>query len=296
MNDRTFFILDVFAESPLAGNQLAVFPRAESYSTERMHALTREMNYSESTFITGEPDEAGRWPVRIFTPGRELPFAGHPTLGTADLIREVLAQDRPDEIVLDLAVGPIPVRYETDEAGVSRGFMTQNAPEFGAEVPHEEVAAAIGLEASEMVERHPCQSVSTGIPFLIAPVRSLAAVRRARLRAAAFDRLVDRHETEMVLFFAPEAYAADNQINARMFAPTIGVYEDPATGSANGCLAGYLSHHRFFGEDTVSVRVEQGTEIHRPSLLFLRAEPGADGIRVQVGGRTFRVARGELES
>ena len=175
-----FHILDVFAERPYAGNQLAVVLDAGDLSTDEMQTIALETNFSETTFLVGDRASDGGWPVRIFTPSAELPFAGHPTIGTAWLIRNRLTAEPADEIVLNLGVGPVPVRFE-GPAETDLGFMDGPGATFGAPIPAELAATALGLEAGDIDDRAPVQPVSAGIDFLFVPLRSAAALHRARL-------------------------------------------------------------------------------------------------------------------
>ena len=293
MGQHRFLIVDVFAESRWAGNQLAVVLDAGDLDSAEMQAIAREFNFSETAFVlASEPGPRG-WPVRIFTPQHELPFAGHPTLGTAWVIRSVLLGGRAERIELDLPVGTIPV-VATVDGDAEVLWMRQIPPRFGARVPPAAVAAALGLEPEDIDENLPAEEVSTGIGFLITPLTSLDALRRARVDAAACAALLRGDMTEDVMIVAREGRDPSHQISVRVFAASHGVAEDPATGSANGCLAGWLSHHRVLGDERVDVRVGQGHEIGRPSLLRLRAWPDGDAIAVEVGGRVIPVAEGRL--
>ncbi|MBS1271473.1 MAG: Trans-2,3-dihydro-3-hydroxyanthranilate isomerase [Candidatus Marinimicrobia bacterium] len=291
MKGQPFYLVDVFAEEEYTGNQLAVFPDAGELSVDEMLQLAWEMHYSETTFITGSQQPEGGFPVRIFTPQEELPFAGHPTLGTAFVVREYLMDDPPDEVVLNLGVGQIPVNFEKKSGAL---WMTQRRPEFGEIIDRERVAKALNLSPNDFHADYPVQSVSTGIPFLIAPLTSLEAVQECGLNYEYYPTSLDGLDTKAILIFAPETIEADNDLHARVFAEYYGVSEDPATGSANGCLAAYLSYHTYFGRDDINVRVEQGYEIHRPSLLHLRTKIQDEKIVVQVGGNVIPVARGNL--
>ncbi|MCR4426324.1 MAG: PhzF family phenazine biosynthesis protein [Firmicutes bacterium] len=290
---RVFHLVDVFAESPLSGNQLAVFTDGEGLSASEMQRIAREINFSETTFVTGGPDANGGVPVRIFTPAEEVPFAGHPTLGTAYVIREIMGLGR-DETVLNLAVGPIRV-VERTSGGTSRLYMTQNSPTFGETMTADEAASLLGLEPGDVRDDLPVQAVSTGLPFFIVPLRSLKALQRAWIssRSTARDHLASR-DAQQVLVFTTETHDPECQLSVRVFCPDLGVLEDPATGSGNGCLAGYLVHHNALQSEEIRVVVEQGMEIGRPSRLYLEAEraPGG-GIIVRVGGRVIPVACGE---
>lgn len=284
-----FYILDVFAESKYAGNQLAVIRHAADLSSSTMQDLAREMHFSETTFLLSDAPRNGGYDVRIFTPAAEVAFAGHPTLGTAWLIANEIIGKPVDKVVLNLKVGQIPVTFEDDLL-----WMKQVAPSFGRTRTPEQVAPVLHLETSDFDARFPIQEVSTGLPFLIVPLRNLAAVKRAHVNLALLKQLISDLDAKMIFLFSPETYAPENQLNARMFGDEYGVSEDPATGSANGCLAGYLVKYRYFGSNEINVRVEQGYEIKRPSILWLRAGERGDEIEVNVGGKVCLVARGEL--
>lgn len=290
------FVVDVFAEEKYAGNQLAVVADAASIPDREMQRIARETNFSETTFVLSREERDGGFDVRIFTPAAEVPFAGHPTLGTAWVIaRELLGEERR-EVVLNLKVGPIPVTFEG--AGEGRPpllWMRQNPPRAGARPAAAEVAPAVGLAPEELDETLPVEEVSTGLPFLILPVRDLAALRRARLRRQRYRALVEGLEAKLLLLFCRQGRDSSHELSVRVFAEYYGVPEDPATGSANGCLAGYLSRHQVLGGPVVDVRVGQGHEVGRPSLLHLRARPQEGGeIDVSVGGRVIPTLRGEL--
>jgi trans-2,3-dihydro-3-hydroxyanthranilate isomerase len=291
---RRFYIVDVFAESRYTGNQLAVVTDAGSMIREEMQQIAREMNFSETSFVASAEKPDGSFDVRIFTPAREVPFAGHPTLGTAFVIREELLERPRDEVILELGVGQIPVRFV--DPGGERGvlWMRQRPPEFGEQVEHASIAEVLRLELRDVDDRFPVQEVSTGLPFLIVPIRSLAAVRRARIDRERYDELCEKRNIRAIYFFCPQTRDAANGIHARMFADYFGVAEDPATGSACGCLGGYLVRHRYFGRDALDVRVEQGHEIGRPSLLRVRARERGETVEIEVGGKVVMVARGEL--
>jgi trans-2,3-dihydro-3-hydroxyanthranilate isomerase len=283
----TFAIVDVFAEEKYAGNQLAVVRGAADLADETLQKITREMNYSETTFILSEEERDGGYDVRIFTPGGEVPFAGHPTLGTAYVIRNEILATPAERVVLNLEAGEIPVAFGDVL------WMRQLPPSFGPELDPNRLARVLNLEEGDLDHRHPVQEVSTGLPAIIVPLRSLDALRRCR---ANWDLYRETAAAGKNLYaFCPEPHGGGpGDLSARMFADDLGVPEDPATGSAAGCLAGYLVEHRYFGADAVEVRVEQGYEIQRPSLLYLRAEREGGGINVSVGGKVQLVARGEL--
>jgi trans-2,3-dihydro-3-hydroxyanthranilate isomerase len=277
---RPFFITDVFAEGPYSGNQLATLPDAADLTGEEMQQIARAFNFAETTFITGGSLEKG-FDVRIFTPTDELPFAGHPTLGTSYLIRNELLHSQAKTITLNLGVGPIPVTFEED--GVL--WMTQNEPAFGGIVPHGRVAHALGLNTADIAPDYPCQYVSTGLEFLMVPLRNYDALKRAHAGPNDLSRTF--------FVFCRGGYDDTQDIQARMFASELGVVEDPATGSANGCLAAYLAEHAFLGSPVVEARVGQGYEINRPSQLYLKSEKSDKGYDIRVGGRVSLVAGGQ---
>jgi len=291
---RPFYIVDVFAQDKYAGNQLAVVRHAAGLSDEEMLAITREMNYSETTFIDSDRPREGGYDVRIFTPGGEVPFAGHPTLGTAYVILNDVLRRPVDGVVLNLAVGQIPVRVEHCSDSVDTLWMTQNPPTFGPVHDARQIAGMLGLGERDVLPEPGPQVVSTGLPFIVAPLASLDAVRRCRPRPQALLDYVRSTEAKAILVYARETYHPQNHLNVRVFTEAYGIPEDPATGSANGCLAAYLSRYRVLGNAYVDVRVEQGYDIGRPSLLLLRAGPAGDGIVVHVGGGVIPVAAGEL--
>ena len=294
-----FYLLDVFAERKYAGNQLAVFRDAGNLDAAEMQALAREINYSETTFILAdhpaedqpadEPRDGG-WDVRIFTPQQEIPFAGHPTLGTAHVIGREILQGRVERVVLNLAAGRIPVTLSPD----GYGWMKQLPPVFGPRHDPATLARILGLDLADLDERYPVEEVSTGLPFFIVPLRGIAALQRARVDRDRYFDLVRRTAAKGMLIFCPQTHEPGNDLSVRVFVDYLGVPEDPATGSGNGCLAGYLVRYRCLGTERIDLRVEQGYEIGRPSLLLLRAGPGEGEIDVSVGGKSIVVARGEL--
>ena len=277
---RKFYITDVFSEGPYAGNQLATLPDAADIPSHEMQQIARAFNFAETTFITGGSLDAG-FDVRIFTPKSELPFAGHPTLGTSYLIRNVILKRDVPALTLNLGVGPVPVTFSDD--GVL--WMTQNEPEFGEQLDPSVVAASLGLLPSDIDQDYPCQRVSTGLSFLMVPLVSYAALKKAGAGQG--------QQSAPCFLFCRGGYNSQQQIQARMFASNLGVSEDPATGSANGCLAAYLAEHAYLGNRPIDIRVGQGYEIDRPSQLYLQSSKQQGVITVRVGGRVQLVAEGD---
>jgi trans-2,3-dihydro-3-hydroxyanthranilate isomerase len=293
MQGLKLYLLDVFAEEKYAGNQLAVVRNAHALSTVQMQKIANEMHFSETTFIPSDEERDGGYDVRIFTPANELPFAGHPTLGTAYVIRHKIIGKPLGKVLLNLKVGQIPVTFEKDNNGEEMLWMKQISPTFGEMFDATSVSQALSLDVKDVDSRFPIQQVSTGIPFIIVPLKTLDAVKRSRVDRERHEKLTKAAQAD-ILVFCPETYRKENNLNVRVFVDLYGIPEDPATGSANGCLAGYLSKYRYFGSDVVDVRVEQGCEMGRPSLLHLKAEKGENGIQVHVGGKVVMVAEGEL--
>jgi len=289
-----FYIVDVFAEEKYAGNQLAVVRDAAGLSDGKMQNITKEMNYSETTFILSDDQKDGGYDVRIFTPAQEVPFAGHPTLGTAYIIQQEIIKEPAEKIILNLKVGQIPVtfNYEGKEKNVLR--MKQIEPTFGQTIEPEQISDVLGINTSDIDEKFPVQEVTTGMFFAIVPLKTLDAVKRAKVHKDKYFKLIENRQAKAILVFCPETYSKENDLNVRVFVDYFGIPEDPATGSGNGCLAGYLVKHRYFGKDKIDVRVEQGYEIARRSLIYLRAEDKEGQIDVSVGGKVVMIARGQL--
>ena len=283
----TFCIVDVFAEEKYAGNQLAVVRGGAGLPDETLQKLALEMNYSETTFVLSEEETGGGYDVRIFTPGDEIPFAGHPTLGTAYVIQYEILAGPVESITLKLKAGEIPVTFGEVL------WMRQLPPTFGATLNSALIAPTLNLEMADLDDRSPVQEVSTGLPTLIVPLRDLDALRRCKVDWERHTEVAGPGKNLYV--FCPESHDdGPGDLSARMFANDPGVPEDPATGSAAGCLAAYLLEHGYLGTDSIDVRVEQGYEIGRPSLLYLQAARDGDQTTVHVGGKVQMVARGEL--
>jgi len=290
MTKLNFHIVDVFAETKYAGNQLAVFRGAGELSGVEMQRIAREINFSETTFILSDEPNKGGFEVRIFTPREEVPFAGHPTLGTAHIINQAILGGRANEVVLNLKVGQIPVRFSPD----GYCWMKQIQPVFGPTHEAGILADVLGLNVHDLDERFPVEEVSTGLPFFIVPLKTIAALRQAKVDQGKYFELIKNTLAKGILIFCPETHEAGNDLSVRVFVDYYGVPEDPATGSGNGCLAGYLVKQRYFGQERINIRSEQGYEIGRPSLLLLKAEGSGGKIDIAVGGKCVVVAKGEF--
>lgn len=289
-----FYIVDVFAEEKYTGNQLAVFTNIGSLSDKEMQQIAKEMNYSETTFIVSEDVRNDGYDVRIFTPKEELPFAGHPTLGTAFILQQQIIKQLVEKIALNLKIGQIPVTLHYSDKFVDWLWMQQKPPTFHQMFAVEAIAQVLNLALDELDSRFPIQEVSTGVPFIIVPLKTQSALKRIKVNKDRYFELVSNSQAKAILVFCPETYNLDNNLSVRVFADYLGVPEDPATGSANGCLAGYLVEYLYFGEAQIDLRVEQGYEIGRPSLLLLKAQRNQAEVEVFVGGKVIMVAKGEF--
>lgn len=287
-----FVQVDVFTSVPLQGNQLAVITDARSLSDTEMQALAREMNFSETTFIlprdaATERERGVR--VRIFTVNEELPFAGHPTLGTAMVLRAD-GKHGQDEIALDLNVGKIPVRFSSRE-NLPFGVMTQRDPDFGQTHTREDVARAIGLAVDDIAADVPIQTVSTGNAFIMVPLRSLSVLQGLSPTWGNMQSFLEKSDGKFFYFIAREAVNPDARLQTRMI-----FYngEDPATGSAAGPCAAWAVKYGVVAPDQQFL-LEQGVEMKRRSRIFFSASRQGDKIvNVRVGGHAVEVVRGEV--
>jgi len=290
MKKLTFYFADVFTEKKYAGNQLAVFRGASELSSTEMQSIAREINFSETTFILSDKQSNDGFDVRIFTPMEEVPFAGHPTIGTAHIIHNEILHGKAENVVLNLKVGQIPVTFSQD----GYAWMKQIQPIFGHQHKAEILANILGLENSEIDEQFPIEEVSTGLPFFIVPLKNIATLKKAKIDKEKYFDLIKNTVAKGILVFCPETHEPQNNISVRVFVDYYGIPEDPATGSGNGCLAGYLIKHHYLGQESINIRSEQGYEIGRPSLLLLKADQIDTHINISVGGKCVLVAQGEF--
>lgn len=295
-----YFTADIFTSTRFGGNQLAVLPDARGLTDEQMLAITREFNYSESTFVFPPDDPAHTRRVRIFTPGGEIPFAGHPTVGTAFVlasIGEVPLTGDETRIVLEEKVGPVPVliRGRNGQPEFCQ-FSVAKLPEVGPPLPPRPVlAAALSLTEDDLLDGawHP-QVVSCGLPFAFVPVRDRGVVARSRLRLDQWEQHLAGTPGEAVMIFAMDAEEQGHDVRARMYGPSFNIIEDPATGSACAALGGYLAM-RSRREGTQRWVIEQGYEMGRPSLIEVEADVARGAVTaVRVGGASVMVCEGEM--
>ena len=290
---------DVFTPHPFRGNQLAVFIDARGMEPWRMQALAREMNFSESTFVLPAEQAGTDVRMRIFTPGLELPIAGHPTIGSAfALVHAGIVAPDTRRFVFGLNIGPTPVDLEWTDGRLRFAWMTQVNPEFGPEITDRQaVAQTVGLQEPDLHPDLPVQQVSCGVPYLLVPLRDYQAVDRAVSDAAAFRRLGASIDRELAIYlFALSPRGAEETAYSRMFAPGFGIVEDPATGSACGPLGCYLLRHSVVaGADAQRMMAVQGVAMGRESRIHIAITGSRDAItEVKVGGEAVLVGQGEL--
>lgn len=295
MPSLPLLLVDAFTEQPFAGNACAVVLDAGGLSRELMQRIAREMNQSETAFVLG--GSGTRFDVRYYTPGEEIPLAGHPTIATtaalADAGRLVPTGPRT-EVTFALRDGPISIGYEKRPAGLPRVVMTQRRPEFLQTLDRAAVAPVVGLKASDLLTDAPVQVVSTGTPQLMIPVATADALRRARLDVPAYVALRAREKFFSVHLFVLEGATPRGRTFARHFGVPPDHTEDPVTGSATGGMGAYLFHHRLVREQ--DFLAEQGHWMGRPGAVEVHLEGTPDDVRsVSVGGPAVVVARGTLE-
>jgi trans-2,3-dihydro-3-hydroxyanthranilate isomerase len=283
--------MDVFTKKRLEGNGLAVFTDATGLSDAEMQAVAKETNLSETTYVfprDAATEKARGVRVRIFTVAEELPFAGHPTLGTAFVLRG--ASGVP-EITLELNVGAVPVRFEDSPGQASFGEMRQKDPEFGVQHDAETIARVTGLALSDIDTSVPIETVSTGLAYTIVPIKTLAALQNLRIDLHTGTGYLKKTNGRFFYFVSRETVSGAARLHARML-----FYngEDPATGSAGGCTAAWMAAHGIAAPNE-RVMIEQGMEMKRPSEIFVRADREADRVvNVRVGGNAVEVMRGEF--
>ncbi len=290
---HSFYIVDVFAERPYAGNQLAVVVGANRLSDDTMLRIAAETNYSETTFVTSLPEQDRGYRIRIFTPAREIAFAGHPILGTAWVVRHHLEPKASGPVRLNLAVGQVPVTFESSPRGEEVGWFLAPPVLLGATCPRERIAPALGVSPEDIEIRAPVQQCSAGTSAMIVPLRSLKALRQSQLDLEAFAPLAADGFPPLVYLFCSETHHPENDLCARFFFEAHGVREDPATGNGAAFLGAYLLEHRFYSGSDLFLRIEQGYEIRRPSLVLLRAR-NAGTSEVRVGGGVIPTVQGQL--
>jgi len=299
-----FYQADVFTLQPFGGNPVAVIPDAKGLTDDELQQIAREMNVSETVFVFPPTDKAAVVRLRIFTPTQEIPFAGHPVLGTFFVLAElglIRAKEPVTRVLQECNIGLFPVDLHAKEGRVVRVVMSQPKPEFLGAIEETEdlykVAGALGLPKYAIAEaKWPIEVVSTGLPVLIVPVRSLTAVRSIRPDASAITDVCRRFGANGIMVFTTVTVEPYATVHTRMFAPSIGIFEDPATGSASGALGAYLVQNGVVEVGpTTEIIAEQGYEMDRPSRILIQVESDDDAIQdVKVGGHCVMVVEGTL--
>lgn len=293
-NGLVFYIVDVFAEKLHTGNQLAVVIDPIGLDGVTMLSIAKEFGFSETTFVLQNGDSGDGFDVRIFTPDQELPFAGHPTLGTAFVIQKEILRRELHTVTLDLKIGTVPVDIESTGEGKELFWMTHPEPKFGERHSPEKIAPILGLTHDDIDNNFPCCEVSTGFPYFIVPLKDLNSLRKSKVDGDKYYSYIENTLSKAILVFSPETYDESNDLCVRVFGDFYGIPEDPATGSAAGCLGAYLLKYRYFDGSSLDIKVEQGCQLNRPSLISIRAFEAQGVYDIKVGGRVFLVAKGEL--
>lgn len=298
MQKLSYHVVDVFTETPFGGNQLAVFTSGQHVPEHAMQKLAREINFSETTFVMPPQDSANDFGVRIFTPAMELPTAGHPTIGTAFVLAREgfidLAEDRVT-VRLEEGVGVIPVTLTFDQGAPDLITMQQPLPTFGAEIANRAaIAEMLSITPADLLEGYPIQVVSSGVPFTFVPLKNLEVIQRAKLRGDLWEKTLKDTAAPKIFMFTLETENSQSTVHSRMFAPSLGIAEDAATGIASGPLGCYLVKYGLVSrEKWGSMISEQGIEMGRPSLIHISIDyDGANFTGVRVGGRCVAVAEG----
>jgi trans-2,3-dihydro-3-hydroxyanthranilate isomerase len=299
-----FYQADVFTGQPFGGNPVAVFPDAEGLTDDQLQRIAREMNLSETVFVFPPTDPAAAARLRIFTPTQEIPFAGHPVLGTFYVLahlKRISIQDGITRVMQECNIGLYPIEVHADQGSVVRVVMAQPKPEFLDPIAAIDelylIATALGIPKHVIVDaKWPLQVVSTGLPVLIVPVRTLTAARSITPDASAIIKICERFGANGIMVFTTVTVESFTSVHARMFAPKIGILEDPATGSAGGALGAYLVHNGVVEVGpTTEILIEQGYEIDRPSRILVQVKSEDDVIQgVMVGGQCVMVVEGTL--
>jgi len=298
MRKLRYQTVDVFTTERFGGNQLAVFTNGRGLSSEMMQRIAKEFNLSETTFVLPPDDPANDWKVRIFTPGTELPMAGHPTVGTAFVLARdhlVDISEAKPTIRLEEKVGLIPVTFSFERGEVTLITMQQPSPTFGTIYDDKQTFAdMLSLSADDLMDDYPIQMVTCGVPAVFVPLRSLAAAQKIKFRADVWERTIP--EYGLVFVFTLETVHATSTVHSRMFGAGVGIPEDPATGAASGPLGSYLVKYRMLTGNPVTIISEQGLEMGRPSFLHITIGQANGEINsVSVGGQSVAIGEGVME-
>ncbi|TDY03654.1 PhzF family phenazine biosynthesis protein [Thiohalophilus thiocyanatoxydans] len=289
-----FYIVDVFAEQPYSGNPLAIVLTEQTLPEETMQRIAAETNFSETTFLTPVAGGDGSYALRIFTPSREIDFAGHPILGSAWILAHYVISNRPGRITINLKIGQIEVEFGISADGRETVWFASPAVSFGKTSEPEPVAAALGIAVADMEPGLPVQLLAAGTSAIIVPLKNLGALERCQLDLERYNFLEKQGFPPLVYVFCNETADPDNDLSARFFFEAGGVREDPATGNGAAFLGAYLQKYQYRVKKDFSLRIEQGNKIGRPSLIYLESRSDSKGCQVKVGGHIVPIVEGKL--
>jgi trans-2,3-dihydro-3-hydroxyanthranilate isomerase len=297
IQSATYYLLDVFTNQPFGGNPLAVFPDAQGLNTQQMQLLTKELNLSESVFLFPAENETADIKMRIFTPGKELPTAGHPTIGTSYLLLNegIIQPKNHGKLILEQNIGSITVNFKKEGNTFKQLMMEQPLPKFEQTFNDKSlIASLLSTHPTDIEEDFPCRIVNCGNPFLIVPIKTIKAMAKLKLNHELYYQILEEVEMIGIMAFSLETSNSNLLTHSRMFAPQIGVPEDPATGSAHGPLASYLFNYQM-ADVTQLVTGEQGIEMGRASLVNMKiVTEDAKIASVLVGGESVIMGKGEI--
>jgi trans-2,3-dihydro-3-hydroxyanthranilate isomerase len=307
MNNK-IYIVDVFAEQRFSGNQLAVVINDNHLTDLQMQSIAAEINYSETTFLNNlmpcgvwgcnsqsDPQQTKGYDVRIFTPVLEIPFAGHPVLGSAYVIAQYLNPNvELNSLLINLKAGQIPVNIYRTNNIIGRLVMRLPQPQFAQEFTLDIIAPVLNIERKFIDHEYPIMEVSNGFSVIIVPIKTLDCLNHIKINRLKYDKLIETITPKAILVFCKGSNSGSDDLSVRFFADYYGIPEDPATGSANGSLAGYLIKTQYFKTNKIDITVEQGYLVGRPSRLYLSAHQSDSKIEVIVGGKVFGILEGRL--
>lgn len=295
MRELKYLLVDVFTDVPFGGNQLAVFIDPGDLSTNLMQTIARELNLSESVFVLPPHDPQNHFKLRIFTPRMELAFAGHPTVGTGFVLHRL--GKASGRVLLEENVGVIPIEITAEPDQPVSVMMEQPIPQFkDVYTDRSAIAAMLSLNADDLIDGLPVQAVTSGVPFTLIPIKSLDAIRRVRVRLDLWEELLKDSPAPHIFTFTPEVEQRGSTVHSRMFAPAMGIPEDPATGAAAGPLGAYLLRYGLVTPDAAQrMTNEQGFEMGRPSIIRISVTGTPEHItRVTIGGVSVFMGKGTL--
>ena len=299
MQNSEFYLVNVFANGKFTGNQVIVFkaPMENPLSDEYMQSIAKEIGVSECIFILSGQQNNGGYLVRIFTATKELEYSGHPLLGAAYVICEFMNHcntNTPNRIILNLKNSQVPVHVDRPSDGAPNFWLEESTPSFGKQYEKVLFSKILSIEPEEIDDKWPIQDISAGLPVIIVPIKNLRTMKDIKINLKRYNWFIQKADAKIIAAFCPETYDNNNQVNVRVFSDYYGIAEDSASGSANGCLGAYLINYKYFSKTEGSIRIEQGTEIGRPSLILAKGKKEGGKIKVEVGGRILLLAKGEF--